>query len=73
MSSSTPRKRPAARDPRGGDLNVPAEIECVDCGGRCYLLSHEPPDEGFRPGDIVAYRCGDCLDRWDLVVPDEQG
>lgn len=46
------------------------EIVCVDCGGRCYLLSHEP-DEGFGPGDIVAYRCSDCLDRWDLVMPED--
>jgi hypothetical protein len=47
----------------------PAEIVCVDCGGRCFLLSHAPP-EGFEPGDVVAYRCQDCLDRWDLVLPE---
>jgi len=23
------------------------------------------------PGDIVAYRCEDCRDRWDLVLPDD--
>jgi hypothetical protein len=23
------------------------------------------------PGDYVAYRCEDCLDRWDLVLPDQ--
>ena len=58
-------------------MEVPKEITCVDCGGQCFLLSHVPPDEGFQPGDIVAYRCGDCMDRWDLVFPgddeDEQG
>ena len=26
-----------------------------------------------QPGDIVVYRCADCLDRWDLVLPDEEG
>lgn len=52
-------------------MEVEPEIDCVDCGGRCYLLSHVPPDEGFVPGDVVAYRCSDCMDRWDLVVPDE--
>jgi hypothetical protein len=26
----------------------------------------------WYPGDIVAYRCEDCLDRWDLVLPDEE-
>jgi hypothetical protein len=23
------------------------------------------------PGDLVTYRCRDCLDRWDLVLPDD--
>jgi hypothetical protein len=47
-------------------------IVCVDCGGRAHLLTPpraEPP--AWEPGDIVAYRCEDCLDRWDLVLPDE--
>jgi hypothetical protein len=49
---------------------IPGEIVCVDCGGRCHLLSHVP-DEGFQPGDVVAYRCADCLDRWDIVLEEE--
>ena len=51
-------------------MEVEALIVCVDCGGRCHLISHAPPDVGFQPGDIVAYRCEDCWDRWDLVVQD---
>ena len=47
-------------------------ITCVDCGGRCHLLSHPPPDEEFEPGDVVAYRCEDCMDRWDIVVADDE-
>lgn len=50
---------------------VPDEIICVDCGGRCGRLTHRPDDDPFLPGDVVAYRCVDCLDRWDLVVPDD--
>jgi len=53
----------------GARVQVPEHIVCVDCGGRCHLLSY-PPDEGFVPGDVVAYRCEDCLDRWDLVMDD---
>ncbi len=49
---------------------VPDTIVCVDCGGTCHLLSTPPPDDPFEPGDVVAYRCEDCMDRWDLVVPD---
>jgi hypothetical protein len=46
-------------------------ITCIDCGGRCHLLVNWAPDNPPRPGDVVAYRCEECLDRWDIVVPDE--
>jgi hypothetical protein len=49
------------------DVAVPQTIICVDCGGTCHLLSYAP-DEGFEPGDIVAFRCADCLDRWDIEL-----
>lgn len=51
-------------------MQVPKEIVCVDCGGRCFLLSHVPED-GFESGDVVAYRCSDCLDRWDVVMEED--
>ena len=47
------------------------EIVCVDCGGPAYLLTHPREDGRWEPGDIVSYRCRDCLDRWDLVLPDD--
>jgi hypothetical protein len=52
-------------------------ITCIDCGGRAHLLTapHVDPEDGsaepWEPGDIVAYRCADCLDRWDLVLEDD--
>jgi hypothetical protein len=49
---------------------VPESITCVECGGTCHLLSHAPPDDPFEPGDVVAYRCADCMERFDIVVPD---
>lgn len=51
-------------------VHVPTEIDCVDCGGTCHLISYERA-EPFEPGDIVAYRCRDCLDRWDIELGDE--
>lgn len=51
-------------------VDVPDTISCVDCGGDCRLLSTPDPESGWQPGDVVAYRCTSCLDRWDLVVPD---
>jgi len=47
------------------------QIVCVDCGGRCFLLTAEPEDGLWEDGEIVAYRCEDCLDRWDIVLGDE--
>lgn len=46
-------------------------IDCIDCGGRCHLLTKAREDDEWLAGDIVAYRCEDCRDRWDLVLPDD--
>ncbi len=57
--------------PLDGDAPVEVDevITCIDCGGRAHLLSY-PPNEGtWQPGDLITYRCEDCLDRWDLIVP----
>lgn len=45
-------------------------IVCVDCGGTAHLLTRWDEDNPPRPGDIAVYRCADCLDRWDVVLPD---
>jgi hypothetical protein len=47
-------------------------IDCIDCGGRAHLLS-KPDDLGWEAGQVVTYRCEDCLDRWDLLLPDDDG
>jgi hypothetical protein len=51
-------------------MEVDGIITCVDCGGRAHLLS-EPPEWGWQPGNLLVYRCEDCLDRWDVVIPDD--
>ena len=54
------------------EVLAPEQIVCVDCGGTCHLLTRpyleEDGSQGFLPGDIVAYRCEDCLDRWDIEL-----
>ncbi len=46
-------------------------IVCVDCGGPCHLISLPREDGQWYAGDIVAYRCRDCRDRWDMELTDE--
>ena len=43
-------------------------IVCVECGGTAHLLTGFPPDDPPLAGDIVPYRCADCMDRFDIVV-----
>ncbi|MEZ7961866.1 MAG: hypothetical protein QMC04_08030 [Ilumatobacter sp.] len=49
-------------------LAPPPQITCIDCGGRCFLLTMPREDGTWEVEDVVAYRCEDCLDRWDLVL-----
>lgn len=59
-------------DDRGlqGHASPPDEvIVCVDCGGRAHLLTQAGEDGNWYAGDVVAYRCSDCLDRWDIELP----
>jgi hypothetical protein len=45
-------------------------ITCIDCGGPAYLLTFPREDGVWEPGDLVTYRCRDCRDRWDLLLPE---
>lgn len=46
---------------------VPRQIDCVECGGVAHLISFLPEDEDLPPEYPVAYRCADCMERFDLV------
>lgn len=46
----------------------PPTIVCVDCGGVAHLLGAA---DDLEPGDVLIYRCADCLDRWDVVYEPE--
>lgn len=50
-------------------------IVCPDCGGRAHLVQEPDPEEAaaLTPGDVVVYRCEDCLDRWDVVLAEDDG
>ena len=56
--------------PSGMPADAPdAEIECVDCGGPARLMTRPDEDGHFWPGEIVMYRCRDCLDGWYIEIP----
>jgi hypothetical protein len=46
-------------------------ITCVDCGGVAHLTTTWPHDDPPQPGDIMTYRCADCLDRWDVELTED--
>jgi hypothetical protein len=57
-----------SRPPSDDDhFAVPSTIRCLECGGTAHLIDFAP-ESGFQPGDIVAYRCEDCLERWDVEL-----
>lgn len=49
----------------------PDTITCVECGGVAHLITYLPPDEPLESGYPLAYRCADCLDRFDVVWEEE--
>jgi len=49
----------------------PAVIVCIDCGGRAHLVQAADPESPYVAGDVAVYRCEDCLDRWDVVLEEE--
>jgi len=53
-------------------LDVPDTITCVDCGQTAHRMT-EPSEFGWEEGDVVAYRCRGCNDRWDMVVEETGG
>lgn len=54
-----------------GAMAVPDTITCIDCGGTCHRLPFDAPELGWRVGDVVTYRCSDCLDAWYLEVHED--
>lgn len=67
-----PGSGPGGAGPRIPDPRADEVITCIDCGGRAHLITHVDPEDPLQPGDLITYRCADCNDRWDLIVPDDE-
>lgn len=52
-------------------VTPPPQIVCVECGGTAYVLHALGAEDTFQAGDVVAYRCPECLERFDVELSDE--
>jgi hypothetical protein len=43
----------------------------MECGGTAYLAQPIGAEDVFEPGDSVVYLCGECAQRWDVVLDEE--
>lgn len=50
----------------------PESITCVECGGTAYIISYLPPEEELEEGGVYAYRCAECMERFDMVWEDSE-
>lgn len=49
-------------------MAVSEKIDCMECGGRASLVQLIDPESPPEEGDVLVYVCGDCWQRWDVVV-----
>jgi DNA-directed RNA polymerase subunit RPC12/RpoP len=45
----------------------PSSYVCIDCGGSAHLITFLPEDGEIEPGTPLAYRCSDCMERFDVI------
>jgi hypothetical protein len=50
---------------------IAERINCMECGGVAYLAQPIGDEDVFEPGDSVVYLCGECAQRWDVVIDEE--
>jgi len=50
---------------------IAQRINCMECGGVAYLAQPIDAEDVFEPGDSVVYLCGECAQRWDVVIDEE--
>ena len=49
-------------------MPVAEQIACMECGGTAHLAQPIGPEDVVEAGDVVVYLCGECAQRWDVVV-----
>jgi hypothetical protein len=49
-------------------MTISERINCMECGGHAHLAQLLDPEMPVEAGDVLVYLCGDCNQRWDVVV-----
>lgn len=49
-------------------MAVAEKIDCMECGARASLAQPLDPEIPIEEGDVLVYICGECNQRWDVVV-----
>lgn len=52
-------------------IEPPPTIICVECGGVAHHVSYLPDDEPLEDGYPIAYICGECDHRHDVIWTDD--
>ena len=52
-------------------MPISERIACMECGETAVLVQLPTGDDVIEVGDILVYRCPDCLQRWDVVVDED--
>ena len=53
------------------DVAIAEHIDCMECGGTAHLAQPIGPEDVFEAGDSVVYLCGECAQRWDVVIDED--
>lgn len=52
-------------------MAIATHIACMECGGQAQLVQPPGDEDVVEAGDVLVYRCPDCMQRWDVVVDEE--
>ena len=52
-------------------MTISERIDCMECGGHAHLAQLLDPEMPVQAGDVLVYLCGDCNQRWDVVVDED--
>jgi len=50
---------------------ISEHISCMECGETAHLAQPLDPEMPVEVGDVLVYLCGECNQRWDVVVDED--